>query len=171
MSLKWKPTSIGHVLQTDTVHTATSAFASGHGNVFGSVLRNASDYMTSLVTTDPVQMDLLCAAVVIPATVLLLRRITRDLNPMNNISLKDKIIIQKQIETSTLTTPEQCKRIGELATKLKIDINAYAKEMLGMEMPKGLRGLTRREGEIVESAISRMSNASGSSIREIDQIG
>ena len=170
MPLKWKPISIGHAPQPDTVHTATFAVVSEHVNVFGSLLRSASDYMTSIVTTDPVQIDAFCAAVVIPVTILLLRGITRDLKPANNISLRDKITIQKQMESAIFTTPEQQKRIGDQATKLGININAYIKETLGMEAPRSLKELTKREGEIVEVMINKMTHVNSSSIREVNQI-
>ncbi len=174
MSFKWKLTSVRHVLQADTVHTATAAAVSGHANPFGSLLRNALDnalnYTTSIVTTDEFQVATFCAAVVMPVTVLMLRSLVRDIKPDEIISIKDRVKIQEEKERGFYITVEQKDSIQKMARELGVGVSELVEKLdKGNFIPKRLEDLTSHEGNILIGILSREQAFKDSSILEKGQ--
>ena len=170
MSFKWKLTSVSHVLQTDTVHTATAAAVSGHASPFGSLIRNALDCTTSIVTTDEFQVATFCAAVVVPATVLLLRSLVRDIKPDEVVSIKDRVKIQEEKERGFYITVEQKDSIQKMARELGVGVSELVEKLdKGNFIPKRLEDLTSHEGNILIGILSREQAFKDSSILEKGQ--
>ena len=177
MSFKWKISSVGHVLQTDTVHTATAAVAStsGHANFFGSLLRdtlgNALNYTTSIVTTDEVQMSLFCTAVVMPATVVALRSLVRGIKPDEIISIKDRVKIEEDREKGNYITEEQMTEIKNASSALGLSVSNVVRRLDGKEsfIPRSLQDITRHEGGILLKMLDEEKAIRDSSILEKGQ--
>ena len=173
MSFKWKISSVGHVLQTDTVHTATAAAASasGHANFFGSLLRNTLDYTTSVVTTDEVQMSLFCTAVVMPATVVALRSLVRGIKPDEIISIKDRVKIEEDREKGNYITEEQMTEIKNASSALGLSVSNVVRRLDGKEsfIPRSLQDITRHEGGILLKMLDEEKAIRDSSILEKGQ--
>ena len=174
MSFKWKISSVGHVLQTDTVHTATAAAASasGHANFFGSLLRNTLDYTTSVVTTDEVQMSLFCTAVVMPATVVALRSLVRGIKPDEIISIKDRVKIEEDREKGNYITEEQMTEIKNASSALGLSVSNVVRRLdFGREsfIPRSLQDITRHEGDILLKMLDEEKAIRDSSILEKGQ--
>ena len=178
MSFRWKISSVGHVLQTDTVHTATAAVAStsGHANFFGSLLRdtlgNALNYTTSIVTTDEVQMSLFCTAIVMPATALLLRSLVRDIKPDEIIAIKDRIKIEEDREKGNYITEEQMAKIRNASSVLGLSVSNVVRRLdFGREsfIPRSLENITVHEGKILLEMLDKEKRIRDSSILEKGQ--